>query len=154
MKNWRKKKVWIVTKLFFRSRHCWNNFFKHHQTHTLSKILTKNPNSKKKISMLTLKIWSNPDFRKRYPGNLLKTSEIWLKLQKKISPGSDGVGSPDFTAIDPCSYSSEFWSTSATGSILPVVYYQRINISKISGVCLDVVIIYYNLQSYFPDNLI
>ena len=44
----------------------------------------------------------------------------------KISPGSEGVESPDFTAIEiPVRVlsSGDFWLTSATGSMLLVAYY-------------------------------
>ena len=43
-----RKKFESLKSYFSVTRHCWNNFFKHHQTHTLSIFLTKNPNSKKK----------------------------------------------------------------------------------------------------------
>ena len=44
----------------------------------------------------------------------------------KISPGSEGVESPDFTAIEiPVRVlsSGDFWLTSATASMLLVAYY-------------------------------
>ena len=46
----------------------------------------------------------------------------------KISPGSEGVESPDFTAIEiPVRVlsSGDFWLTSATGSILLIAYYKK-----------------------------
>ena len=49
--------------------------------------------------------------------------EICPKFQMKISPGSEGVESPDFTAIEiPVRVlsSGDFWLTSATGSMLLV----------------------------------
>ena len=52
----------------------------------------------------------------------------------KISPGSEGVESPDFTAIEiPVRVlsSGDFWLTSATGSMLLIAYYQIIMVFRI-----------------------
>ena len=47
--NWWGKKSESLKSYLSVTKHCWNIFFKHHQTHTLSIFLTKNPNSKNKI---------------------------------------------------------------------------------------------------------
>ena len=52
----------------------------------------------------------------------------------KISPGSEGVESPDFTEIEiPVRVfsSGDFWLTSATGSMLLIAYYQIIMVFRI-----------------------